>query len=352
MNFWNIILTDLIPIYVIMILGYVAGKRNAFSEDNSRSFNKLVLNYCLPAALFLSIIKGNREMLFQDIWLFVLTLIILIAIYFLTFFVALKGFKRTKKEAAIAGLIGGAPTIGFLGYAVLSPIYGASASTGLVVAIVAIVVNAIIIPIGLVLLDPQSVTAAAPAAATATATATAATATATTAATTATEAAKPAAPAKKAKSSNAFLNAIKEPVVWSPIIAVILVLCGVHFPKILDPSFELIGKANAGVAVFAAGLTLSAHKFEFDKQVITNTIIKLIIMPALFLLIGKLIHLDAEKLQMLVLAGALPPVFSGIIIGSRYNTYVSTGTASLAVSMLFFIGTAPLWIWLARLVAG
>ena len=188
-----------------------------------------------------------------------------IAIYFLTFFVALKGFKRTKKEAAIAGLIGGAPTIGFLGYAVLSPIYGASASTGLVVAIVAIVVNAIIIPIGLVLLDPQSVTAAAPAAATATATATAATATATTAATTATEAAKPAAPAKKAKSSNAFLNAIKEPVVWSPIIAVILVLCGVHFPKILDPSFELIGKANAGVAVFAAGLTLSAHKFEFDK---------------------------------------------------------------------------------------
>ena len=244
---------------------------------------------------------------------------------------------RSKKEAAIAGLIGGAPTIGFLGYAVLSPIYGASATTGLVVAIVAIVVNAIIIPIGLVLLDPQSIPEAAPTpvAAPATAPATAAStsgASMNASAAPTTDTVKPAAPAtaittKKKHTTNAFLNAIKEPVVWSPIIAVILVLCGVHFPKVLDPSFELIGKANAGVAVFAAGLTLSSHKIEFDKQVVTNSIIKLLIMPALFLLIGKLVHMDAEKLQMLVLAGALPPVFSGIIIGSRYNTYVQIGRA-------------------------
>ena len=211
MNFWDIVLTDLVPIYVIMILGYVSGKRNAFSIDNSRSFNKLVLNYCLPAALFLSIVKGNREMLFDDLPIFIITLVILIAIYFLTYFFAFKVFKRTKKEAAIAGLIGGAPTIGFLGFAVLAPIYGATATTGLVVAIVAIVVNAIIIPIGLVLLNPEKeAEAAAAAATTGTAGATATTAVA---------------PAPK-KKSNAFLNAMKEPVVWSPIAAVILVLCG------------------------------------------------------------------------------------------------------------------------------
>ena len=75
-------------------------------------------------------------------------------------------------------------------------------------------------------------------------------------------------------------------------------------------------------------------------------------MPALFLLIGKLVHMDAEKLQMLVLAGALPPVLYGIIIGSRYNTNLQTDTATLAVRLLFFIGTAPVWLWLSRLVAG
>ncbi len=332
----DIILTDLVPIFIIMILGYVSGKRNAFSVENSRSFNKLVLNYALPAALFLSIVKGTREMLFSDLKLLISSIIVIVGCYFISFFCCKKIFKHTKGEAAISGLIGGAPTIGFLGFAVLQPIYGATATTGLVVAIVAIVVNAIAIPIGLFLLNPDdnpevknniaalakenggsSTTAVVP-----------------------------------KKKSNALLNALKEPVVWSPILAVILLLSGIHFPKVLDPTFDLIAKANAGVAVFAAGLTLSANKFEFDKEVIFNTIIKLFLMPALFLGLGLLLHMDGEKLQMLVLCGALPPVFSGIIIGSRYQIYVRTGTSSLAVSTLLFMGTAPLWIWIARLVTG
>lgn len=325
---WNIILTDLVPIFVIMLLGYISGKRNAFSVDNSRSFNKLVLNYALPAALFLSIVKGDREMLFSDINLLVVSLVVIIGCYFLAYFSCRKFFKRTKSEAAISGLIGGAPTIGFLGFAVLQPIYGGSATTGLVVAIVAIVVNAIAIPIALMLLNPAT-SGNASEASTASGPATAGKA--------------------PVKHSNALLNAIKEPVVWSPLLAVLLVVCGIHFPHSLDPTFDLIAKANAGVAVFAAGLTLSANKFEFDKEVIYNTVVKLLVMPALFLIIGKVIGMESEKLQMLVLCGALPPVFSGVIIGSRFQVYVRTGTSSLAVSTLLFMATAPLWIWIARM---
>ena len=43
---------DLLPIIVIMLLGYFSGRRETFSEDQARAFNKLVLNYALPAALF------------------------------------------------------------------------------------------------------------------------------------------------------------------------------------------------------------------------------------------------------------------------------------------------------------
>ncbi|EEW1731275.1 AEC family transporter, partial [Escherichia coli] len=48
---------------------------------------------------------------------------------------------------------------------------------------------------------------------------------------------------------------------------------------------------------------------------------------------------------------ALPPAFSGIIIASRFNVYTRTGTASLAVSVLGFVVTAPLWIYVSRLVS-
>lgn len=315
----NIMLTDLVPIFVIMILGYVSGKKGEFNAANARSLNQFVLNYALPAGLFVSIVKADRAMLFSDIRLSLVSLGVIVGCYFWSYFSCLKFFKHSKAEASIAGLVGGAPTIGYLGFAVLEPIYGTSATVGLVVAVVAIVVNAVTIPLALCLLNPGRQSAAA--------------------------AGNP-----PVKPSNALLNALKEPVCWSPILAVLIVLTGFRFPGSLDPVFNLI--ANAGVAVFAAGITLSTNKFEFNVEVLYNSFVKLIFMPAAMLAIGLLTGMNGEKLQMLVLCGALPPVFSGIIIGSRFQTYVQTGTSSLAVSTFLFMATAPLWIWLSRLIAG
>lgn len=317
----NIMLTDLVPIFVIMILGYVSGKKGEFNAANARSLNQFVLNYALPARLFVSIVKADRAMLFSDIRLSLVSLGVIVGCYFWSYFSCLKFFKHNKAEASIAGLVGGAPTIGYLGFAVLEPIYGTSATVGLVVAVVAIVVNAVTIPLALCLLDPGRQSAAA--------------------------AGNP-----PVKPSNALLNALKEPVCWSPILAVLIVLTGFRFPGSLDPVFNLIANANAGVAVFAAGITLSTNKFEFNAEVLYNSFVKLIFMPAAMLAIGLLTGMNGEKLQMLVLCGALPPVFSGIIIGSRFQTYVQTGTSSLAVSTFLFMATAPLWIWLSRLIAG
>ena len=317
----NIMLTDLVPIFVIMILGYVSGKKGEFNAANARSLNQFVLNYALPAGLFVSIVKADRAMLFSDIRLSLVSLGVIVGGYFWSYFSCLKFFKHSKAEASIAGLVGGAPTIGYLGFAVLEPIYGTSATVGLVVAVVAIVVNAVTIPLALCLLNPGRQSAAA--------------------------AGNP-----PVRPSNALFNALKEPVCWSPILAVLIVLTGFRFPGSLDPVFNLIANANAGVAVFAAGITLSTNKFEFNVEVLYNSFVKLIFMPAAMLAIGLLTGMNGEKLQMLVLCGALPPVFSGIIIGSRFQTYVQTGTSSLAVSTFLFMATAPLWIWLSRLIAG
>ena len=314
---WNIILTCLVPRFVVMALGYAAGKTNAFTGENARILNKLVLNYALPAALFLSIVKADREMLFADLQLTLVSTLVILAVFLWSYFGCYKFFRHTRKEAAVCALIAGSPTIGFLGFAVLDPMFGATTTTGLVVAIVAIVVNAITIPIGLWLLNP-----AADGSATA-----------------------------GQKPSNAFVSAIRQPVVWAPVLAVIFVLTGIRIPAELDPSFELIAKANSGVAVFAAGLTLSAQKFVFDKEIWYNTFVKLLLMPGALLLVGLLVGIEGEKLQMLVMAGALPPAFSGIIIGSRYQTYVRVGTSSLAISTFLFMLSAPFWIWITRLVA-
>ena len=232
------------------------------------------------------------------------------------YFSCYKFFKHSKSEAAVCALISGSPTIGFLGFAILEPIYGATATTGLVVAIVSIVVNAINIPIGLALLNNGKGNVS-----------------------------------QGVKKSNPVWDALKEPVCWAPILAVILVLLDIKFPVILDPNFELIAKANSGVAVFAAGLTLSGMKFQLDKEVIYNTVQKLILMPTALLVVGVLFNMEADKLQMMVLAGALPPAFSGIIIGNQQQLYERTGTSSLAFSILLFVLAAPFWIWVTHIIS-
>ena len=310
----DILIKDILPIFVIMFLGYWAGKEGVFKTEDSKVLNKLVLTYALPAALFVSIVKADSAMLFDDLKLTLVSLVVITGMFLWSYYSCYKFFRHTKSEAAVCALISGSPTIGFLGFAVLEPIYGATATTGLVVAIVSIVVNAINIPIGLALMNNGG-------------------------------------SVQQTKKGNPVIDALKEPVCWAPILAVILVLLDIKFPVILDPNFELIAKANSGVAVFAAGLTLSGMKFQLDKEVIYNTVLKLVLMPAALLIVGMLFHMEADKLQMMVLAGALPPAFSGIIIGNQNQLYERTGTSSLAFSILLFVVAAPFWIWITRMVA-
>jgi len=311
----KMLVLDLIPIFVVMILGYVSGKRTVFQPDQARVFNKLVLDYALPAALFTSIIRADRAMLVENSTLTIISLVGLVGLFMLSYFSMIFLFKRTKSEAAVCALIAGSPTIGFLGFAILDPLYGSGVETGLVVAIVAIVVNAITIPIGLYLLSAGKTDGA-----------------------------------DKSQSA-ALISAIKQPVVWAPVLAVVLVVLGIKVPAQFDPSFKLLAQANSSVAVFAAGLTLSAYKIEIDKEVAFNTFFKLILMPGVFLIAGWACGLSSEILQMLVLSVALPPAFSGIIISSQYQVYTRTGTSSLATSVLLFIIAAPVWVYIAKVIS-
>lgn len=314
----HIILYAIVPIFVVMLGGYLSGKAGVFNGDNAKTLNKVVLDYALPAALFISIVSASREMLAHDVKLSLVSLIVLMACFMLVYFVYKVFFKTSESDAAVSALISGSPTIGFLGFAVLEPIFGTTPTVALVVAIVGIVVNAVGIPVGLSLLNAGQMKAGNTS-------------------------------GKKLNPWKPVIHALEQPVAWAPILAVIFVVVGIKWPAQLSPSFDLIAKANASCAVFAAGITLSAVKIKINFQAIMGSILKLVVMPLAILVVGMLVHMDPLNLKMLLVASALPPAFSGIIIASEYNVYVATGTSSLALSVILFMVTCPLWIWLTDL---
>ncbi|MDE6272981.1 MAG: AEC family transporter [Muribaculaceae bacterium] len=317
MDLSHVILYAIVPIIVVMLAGFIAGKKGAFSGQDAKKFNKVVLDFALPAALFVSIVQASREDLAKDIKLTLISAVGIMACFMLVYFVFRLFKKNTGADAAVSALISGSPTIGFLGFAVLEPIFGTTPRVALVVAIVGIVVNAIGIPVGLSLMN-ASLDDTDP---------------------------------KKTKQSfwKPVLHALAQPVAWAPILAVVWVLIGIPWPKAASPSFDLIAKANASMAVFSAGITLSAIKISINWQAILGSIMKMVLMPAVLLILGLIFKMDPMNLKMLVVAGALPPAFSGIIIADEYDTYVATGTTSLTLSVILFIGFCPLWIWITDL---
>ncbi|MDE6813070.1 MAG: AEC family transporter, partial [Duncaniella sp.] len=283
-----------------MLAGFISGKKGVFSGDDAKKFNKVVLEFALPAALFVSIVQSSREELAKYVNLTLVSIIGIMGCFMLVYFIFKYCFKKnTGADAAVSALISGSPTIGFLGFAVLEPIFDSTVglpSVALVVAIVGIVVNAIGIPVGLSLMNASLEKQGA---------------------------------LKNGKKESAWkpvIHALEQPVAWAPILAVIWVLVGIPWPKELSPSFDLIAKANASLAVFSAGITLSAIKFSINWQVILGSILKMFVMPAVVLALGLLFHMDPDNLKMLVVAAALPPAFSGIIIADENDTYVATGT--------------------------
>lgn len=312
----HVILYAIVPIVVVMLAGFISGKRGIFTGADAKKFNKVVLDYALPAALFVSIVQASREDLAKDLKLTLVSLAGIMGCFMLVYFVFKYCFKKnTGADAAVSALISGSPTIGFLGFAVLEPIFGTTPAVALVVAIVGIVVNAVGIPVGLSLMNASL------------------------------EKQQPGS-TKKESAWKPVVHALEQPVAWAPILAVILVVCGLHWPDWLSPSFDLIAKANASLAVFSAGITLSAIKFTINRQVVLGSLMKMVLMPLVVFILGLFVGMNAFNLKMLVISAALPPAFSGIIIADEYNTYVATGTSSLTLSMILFIGFCPLWIWL------
>ncbi|MDE6787692.1 MAG: AEC family transporter, partial [Muribaculaceae bacterium] len=263
MDISHVILYAIVPIIVVMLAGYIAGKKGAFTGEDSKKFNKVVLDFALPAALFVSIVQASRADLVKDIKLTIVSTIGIMACFMIVYFVFKYCFKKnTGADAAVSALISGSPTIGFLGFAVLEPIFGTSPAVALVVAIVGIVVNAIGIPVGLSLMNASL------------------------------EKQNPGSTAKKESAWKPVLHALEQPVAWAPILAVIWVVVGIPWPKELSPSFDLIAKANASMAVFSAGITLSAIKIQINWQAVLGSIMKMIMMPAVVLILGLVFKMD------------------------------------------------------------
>ena len=307
----------LMPVLFVLLLGYGAGRYHSFNTEQASGFSTLALNFALPAALFVGMTHLKRADLLQQGPLLLAIFFSYAATYGVSFAVARRSKAIGKAGAPIIALLVSFPAAPVYGLAVLTPLFGASGTT--VVGLSSLVCNLTLTPVTLVLLARSSGASGG---------------------------------GKKPKQSQMMVirQAFESPLVWAPLFGVVLVLLGVSVPALVDQSLELLGTSSSGVAIFASGLVLAAHKVKLSREVWLVSLGRVLAAPALLLLVLLVFHVRGPVSAATLVATALPSAVLAVLLATKHGVVQSLASTVLFVTSLAMIVILPLMMAVAGLV--
>jgi len=212
----DIILSALLPMVVTFLLGFVAAWRHDFGSKDAPTLNRMVLVYAVPLALFAGTVTTSRAALGQDIPLVIALCVAIIGLYGVVFLFSHFVLRMQVGMSALAALTASAPAVPFVGPAVLGELFGGLSA--IPIAIASLVINLTVVPVTILLLaldsrgrDRQENTPVG------------------------VEGEHSASSSKSYASVFAakLTETLKEPMVWAPLLAFIIVLSGFHFPQLI-----------------------------------------------------------------------------------------------------------------------
>jgi malonate transporter len=306
----------LLPVFFVLALGYLAGKRNEFDADQAAGLSKLALGFALPASLFVGMTEIPRELLLQQGRL-VLALILAHVGLFLVAWFFLRRLKTLQGAASIVcALMLATSATPVFGIAVLQPLLGdTSAGT---VGLVALAIN-LVVPTAIVLLETES---------------------------SGTGAATAESSSHRAQVLSGLKSGLQSPLLWGPVLGIVVVLVGLHIPKQVSSCFEMIGSATSGVAVFTVGLT--AHAFHLSKTVLLGTLGRITVQTAVLFALLHLLHVQSPFAREALVCCSFPLATIVVLLAAKYKAMEAESASALLLSTLSLVVTVPVILAISR----
>ena len=145
-----------------------------------------------------------------------------------------------------------------------------------------------------------------------------------------------------------LMGAVKQPLVWLPVLGAVCSLLHVQLPVILFSMINEVGSAAGGVALFTLGLMLAGLTFKVDREVLLNVLVKNILQPALLLGAALAFGLHGPLAQQVLLIGVLPAATFVPALAHTSRTYEGESSLSAMASTLFSILSIAAGIAIAK----
>ncbi|MFJ5488731.1 AEC family transporter [Hansschlegelia beijingensis] len=301
----DVIVLALAPVFFVLGLGYVAGRRGMVENHHVESLNTLVMNFAVPASLFVATASASRSQMLAQAPLFAILGGVMLLVYIGWYLLARFLLKASRAEGSLQALTIAFPNLAGVGLPISASVLGA---TGTVPVAVALAAGSILVtPLALVTLEMASGKG------------------------------DEAGASAASRIVRAFRRAITKPVVLAPALGIAVSLSELTLDPVLKSCLMLIGNAAAGVALFLTGLVLSAQTFRFDWKVAGATGAADIARPLIAAGIVLLLPLSSDTAKIAILLAAIPSGFFGILFAVNYRLDSATTGSMVAASTAFSV---------------
>ncbi|OTG87734.1 transporter [Acinetobacter sp. ANC 4558] len=305
------VLAVVIPIFLLLLLGYLSVKLSLLNQFQVGTIGAFVLKIALPALFLQSLAsKDLAEIWFPEYFLVYAT--VTFSLYAAAFLIIFKHFKHNISETSVLSLGASMSNTGLLGTAVLTLLMGQKAM--MYTSLIVIIESVLLIPLVLILAEAGT----------------------------------------KEKTNfiaivkNTFLTLLKNPLFMGVVLGILCAIFKIHIPHYLDEVLTLLGKTASPLALFSigggiVGLSLKYVNLQSCYIVFSNNIM----MPLLvFLGLYYLTDVSLEMVYAGTLIAALPMPTIFAMLGQLYGLNEKALTPLLMSTILGFIvasGLITLW---------
>lgn len=307
----------LVPIFVGLLMGFYAGGRGLMDNTNVRNLIVLVMNFAVPCAMFSIITQASRSVLQRELKTALAIALVFGVLYVGCYLWGRRQWNMTVSDSAVVALTIGFPNCAAVALSLLSDVFGSEA---VVAAALSLAVGAITVsPITLALLQLSS--------------------------------RKDASKISAAALARGVVRSFRQPVVWSPMVAIAYVFLGFHLPSYATSTLQTLGSAADGSALLLTGVVISAQPFRITGPVVWTTLAKLLAQPLLAIGLALLLRLNHEQMCEIALISAIPGGFFGLVFGKSFHSTPEAASSGLIASYVLSLITLPGWIvFLTRFV--
>lgn len=308
------VFSALVPVVLLVALGYAAGRWRWIRAEASKDLSNLVFVVLTPALMFRTMSAVYVEELdFRPLAAYFVAVLILFAAT-----LALQGFNR---RAAVLALAASFSNTVMIGIALIGLAYG---QAGLVILLTLVSLHALVLlTAGTVILELAV----------------------------AREAAQAQPRAIWRTVLGAVRNAVIHPVPLPILAGLLFAQTGWVLPEVVDRPLQWLGNAFGPLALLLVGVTLAGSGVGPQLRGALGVMLaKNLLMPALVAGLGLLLGLSGLPLLVMVVTAALPIGANVFLFSQRYAVAEELVTASVIVSNAAALLTLPLVMALAGLL--